>query len=242
MNGQNAECPSNIPQNPPPNPEPGTDWSTNRLTVDCEGQFELCYTLRAGDEANPQPTDCELVSVCVQVWYDTVDQVMELPPLPAWTSSNTTCAAQFANTGGYGEMSVIGLSVECDPIDDGNNGFYIFHRIDRSSCSDPPQEGELEPSGFYRADYLDGPLLVLFMGKSDITFSLQDFKICGDCIIRGEAEIGAYLFKTGGSFPLSHIMRDISQECLLLFRQFHVLLPLRQQNLQFYRLKYCIFY
>lgn len=129
MNGATAQCPSNIDPDPPPTPEPGTDWSTNRLTVDCAGQFHLCYTLRAGDEANPLPGDCEVASVCIDVWYDTPDQEMELPALPAWTSTDPSCAAQFANSGGYGEMSVQGLSAECDPIDDGNGNVYVFHRL-----------------------------------------------------------------------------------------------------------------
>jgi hypothetical protein len=42
-----AHCPSTISTTPPPAPQPGKPWSTNRLTVDCAGQFRLCYNLRA---------------------------------------------------------------------------------------------------------------------------------------------------------------------------------------------------
>jgi len=149
VNGGAAQCPSNISENPPPSPEPGTDWSTNRLTVDCAGEFELCYTLRAGDENNPQPTDCELVTVCVDFWYDTADETVELPPLPAWTSSNTSCASEFVNSGGYGEMSVLGLSIECDPVDDGSGDFYIFHRIGYCplECNNNPNLPECQNCG-----------------------------------------------------------------------------------------------
>ncbi|MFH2004985.1 MAG: hypothetical protein ABI333_00230 [bacterium] len=147
--GGGAQCPTNLPQNPPPNPEPGYDWSANRLNVDCAGQFELCYTLRAGDENNPDPVnDCVVVSVCVDAWYDTPGVVQDLPNLPGWTSSNTTCAAQFANSGGYGEMSVVGLSVECEDIDD-NGSAYIFHRIGYCplSCNTNPSAPECQNCG-----------------------------------------------------------------------------------------------
>ena len=129
MNGASASCPTSISPTPPPQPEPGTDWSANRLTVDCSGVFQLCYVLRAGDENAPNPTDCEVARACVDVWYDTPDQTMELAPLPSWTSSNSSCAGQFASTGGYGEMTVIGLSIECDNIDDGSGSAYVFHRV-----------------------------------------------------------------------------------------------------------------
>ena len=129
MNGADASCPTNLSQTPPPQPEPGQDFSTNRLTVDCAGHYELCFVLRAGDENDPQPTDCEVARSCVQVWYDTPDVTMELPALPSWTSSDYTCAGQFADSGGYAEMTVEGLSIECDAVDDGNGQPYVFHRI-----------------------------------------------------------------------------------------------------------------
>lgn len=147
--GGGAQCPTNLPSTPPPNPEPGYDWSTNRLNVDCAGQYELCYTLRAGDENNPDPVnDCIVVSVCVNAWYDTPGVVQDLPNLPSWTSGNTTCAAQFANSGGYGEMSVLGLSIECEDIDD-NGSFYIFHRIGYCplSCATNPTAPECQNCG-----------------------------------------------------------------------------------------------
>jgi len=147
--GGGAQCPTNISQTPPPAPEPGTDWSTNRLNVDCAGQYELCYTLRAGDENNPDPVnDCIVVSVCVDAWYDTPGVVQELPNLPSWTSANSTCAAQFANSGGYGEMSVLGLSIECEDIDDNGNS-YIFHRIGYCplSCNTNPTAPECANCG-----------------------------------------------------------------------------------------------
>lgn len=129
MNGTSAQCPTNPSSTPPPAPEPGYDWSTDRLTVDCSGQYELCYILRAGDETDPQPTDCEVARSCVQVWYDTPGVTMELPPLPSWTSTDPVCAGQFAGSGGYGEMSVVGMSIECDDVDDGAGNAYVFHRV-----------------------------------------------------------------------------------------------------------------
>ena len=128
--GGAASCPS-LPSgsSPPPVPQAGTNWSTDRLTVDCEGRFNLCYTLRAGNADSPSPTDCVVTRVCTgDFWYSTRDVTQELPPLPAWTSPDSTCARAFRDTGGYGEMSVLGLSVECDPIDEAGSE-YVFNRV-----------------------------------------------------------------------------------------------------------------
>lgn len=136
--GGAAMCPS-VPSTPPP-PVPPGNWSTDRLTVDCEGRFELCYTLRAGDFEAPSDTDCVLAETCVETWYAERDVTQELPPLPSWTSSDTACARQFRDSGGYGEMSVRGLSVECDAIDDGAGGRYVFNRVNYCplSCNTMP--------------------------------------------------------------------------------------------------------
>ncbi len=129
--GGGASCPE-LPSgaSPPPAPQAGTDWSTDRLTVDCEGRFELCYTLRAGTVDTASPSDCVVSRVCTgSFWYETRDAVQELPPLPAWTSADSACATAFRDSGGYGEMSVLGLSVECDPIDDGSGAEFVFNRV-----------------------------------------------------------------------------------------------------------------
>lgn len=127
--GGMAACPTTISPTPPPAPEPGQPWSTNRLTVDCEGHFELCYTLRAGSATTPSPTDCVVARVCTEAWYEVAGVAQEFPVLPGWTSTNPTCSAAFQNTGGYGEMSVLGFSRECDDIDDGMGGEYVFNRV-----------------------------------------------------------------------------------------------------------------
>lgn len=121
-------CPTNLSGTPPPAPQPGSVWSTNRLTVDCSGQFELCYTLRAGSAENPQASDCTVATSCTEFWYNEPGVPKELPPLPSWTSSNAACSASFANNGGYGEMTVKGISVECEAIDDGGEPL-VFHRV-----------------------------------------------------------------------------------------------------------------
>lgn len=132
-----GQCPT-IPATPPPTP-PG-DWSTSALTVDCEGRFELCYTLKAGDADAASPADCTLAEVCVETWYRERGVRQELPNLGGWSSSNTTCAQQFRDTGGYGEMSVRGLSVECDEIGGAGGGRYVFNRVNYCplSCNTMP--------------------------------------------------------------------------------------------------------
>lgn len=126
-----ARCPS-LPSgaSPPPAPMPGTNWTRNTLTVDCAGRFELCYTLRAGNAEMPMPSDCMLARVCTgSVWYPEAGREMRLPDLPSWTSADSACAQRFRDSGGYGEMSVRGLSLECEPIDDGAGGEYVFNRV-----------------------------------------------------------------------------------------------------------------
>ncbi|MFO0681898.1 MAG: hypothetical protein U0234_07605 [Sandaracinus sp.] len=139
----NAMCPRSITSVPPP-PEPGTDWSTDALTVDCAGQFHLCYTLRAGDATMPHDTDCVLAETCVDTWYPTANAMQTLPPLPAWTSSDTACALAFTTTGGYGEMSVQGLSIECNEIGDTSGSRYVFNRVRYcpTSCNTNPSAPE----------------------------------------------------------------------------------------------------
>jgi hypothetical protein len=122
------QCPTDLGQSPPPDPEPGHSWSTSRLTVDCAGRFELCYTLRAGDIENPSEDDCVVAHVCTEAWVEEAGVEQELPPLPGWSSDDPRCSAEFARGAGYAELSVLGLSVECDEIaEDGDH--HVFLRI-----------------------------------------------------------------------------------------------------------------
>jgi hypothetical protein len=123
-----ASCPAN-PGGPPPSPDPGLNWSADRLTVDCAGRFELCYTIKAGDAMAASASDCVLARTCVEDWYEEAGVTQELPPLPPWVSNDPSCAQRFQQMGGYGEMSVRGLSIECDPIDDGSGEEYVFNRV-----------------------------------------------------------------------------------------------------------------
>jgi hypothetical protein len=122
LSGANAMCPSSPTM-------PMGDWSTDTLKVDCAGHFKLCYELKAGNGMMPMPSDCSVAKVCVEADYLTANQVQTFPPLPGWVGSNGACATQFATTGGYGEMSVVGDSVTCDKVDDGNGGSYVFNRV-----------------------------------------------------------------------------------------------------------------
>jgi hypothetical protein len=134
-------CGSNVPEPPP---VPAGDWSSSTLNVDCAGQFELCFTIKAGDAANPRADDCVIMQQCVPVWYpeEGVDQA--LPPLAAWSSANSACARQFDTVGGYGEMTVLGESIECEAVDDGAGNPYVFHRTDYCppSCQNTPDTPE----------------------------------------------------------------------------------------------------
>ena len=119
VNGQ-AQCP------PLPIMQPATAWSTDRVTADCGGHFQLCYSIKAGDVANPQAGDCEIVKVCTEADY-TTGATKDFPSLPSWISTSAaakTCTLKFDQTGGYGEMSVVGTSITCDGV-----GPKVFNRV-----------------------------------------------------------------------------------------------------------------
>jgi hypothetical protein len=128
VNGQ-PQCPPDV------NMVPSQPWSTTRLTVDCGGYFKLCYSIKAGDGANPQPTDCEIVKVCTEAYYTTPNMPQDFPVLPAWLTgpAQATCVEQFVATGGYGEMSVVGESDECDQVN------KVFNHVTYCplECNDP---------------------------------------------------------------------------------------------------------
>jgi hypothetical protein len=123
------DCGKGLDQSKPP-PVPDGIWSKDTLNIDCAGQFKLCYTIKAGDVKAPSPDDCMIMQSCVDVWYAEVGKDQALDDLPSWSSPNTECAAKFDSSGGYGEMTVIGKSAECDVVDDGHGNPYVFHRTD----------------------------------------------------------------------------------------------------------------
>jgi hypothetical protein len=117
---------------------PAEPFSTNTLTVDCAGHFKLCYTLRAGKAETASPSDCIVAQVCTEADYNEADVAQPFPPLPSWVTSTpeqVACAQQFASSGGYGEMSVVGVSVECDTIEE-----KVFNRVNYCplTCSQNP--------------------------------------------------------------------------------------------------------
>ena len=124
-----AQCPAQTASSPPPpHAMAGTTFSTNFLTVDCTGQFELCYAIRAGDALHPAPTDCLVARVCTSAWYGASGVRQAFPPLPSWVGTDAACARRFVDMGGYGEMSVTGQSSECQHIDDRGQP-YVFNRV-----------------------------------------------------------------------------------------------------------------
>jgi hypothetical protein len=133
-----AQCPT--PTNPPA-PQPGSTWTTDTLKADCAGHFKVCFQLKAGTASSPQPTDCAIMApVCAEGDYTTANVTQPFPDLPSWTGSDVACAQKFATTGGYGEMTVIGESVRCDAVDDGQGNPLVFNRVQYcpQSCSANP--------------------------------------------------------------------------------------------------------
>jgi hypothetical protein len=82
---------------------PSVAWSTDTFTTDCAGHFILCYSLKAGDGKNPQPSDCVFAHVCAEADYTTASQPQMWPALPGWitsTEAQAACARAFEDTGG----------------------------------------------------------------------------------------------------------------------------------------------
>lgn len=129
VQGGQIQCPSDFSM------APSQSWSTDTLQVDCTGSFTLCYTIKAGDGKNPQPSDCVITKACATAYYSTANQVQMWPDLKGWISSPSmgACVDQFKNTGGYGQMSVDGQSDECELVD------KVFQTVTYCplSCNDP---------------------------------------------------------------------------------------------------------
>jgi hypothetical protein len=127
-----------------PPPTPAEDWNTSTLSADCGGQFKLCYTMKAGLVGSPKADDCVVMSSCVDIWYAQPGKELALPSLPGWSSSDAACSKRFIEVGGYGEMSVLGKSIECDAVDDGHGQPYVFKRASYCppSCSTTPERLE----------------------------------------------------------------------------------------------------
>jgi hypothetical protein len=118
----------NVTGSPPP-PTPSGNWSSTTLTVDCVGEWRLCYTLKAGDVMHPHSTDCTLAHVCTSAYYSHAGRAQTFPALPAWRSTNTACSRSFFRSGGYGEMSVVGTTGDCQHIGASSGGPYVFNRV-----------------------------------------------------------------------------------------------------------------
>jgi hypothetical protein len=123
------------PPDPPPT-VPNGSFTPSTLQVDCAGHFKLCFTLKAGDPSKPQPGDCTLAQVCTETDYTTAGKEQAVPDLGPWATADASCSQQFATTGGYGEMSVKGTSVECDEVPD-----HVFNRVGYcpTSCNQDPK-------------------------------------------------------------------------------------------------------
>lgn len=112
-----AACP---PFDDAGNPVVAPTWTTDTLQGDCTGAYTICYTMKAGDPQNPQPTDCVVATVCTtQSHYDDAGAVQSLPPLPSWITdggADLTCGQSFAANGGYAIVTLQGQSDECENV------------------------------------------------------------------------------------------------------------------------------
>ena len=79
--------------------------------------------------------------MCCEYTLPAADVVQEMPVLPSWLANDPTsvaCAKTFVANGGYGEMTVVGESDECDHVDKPFN--YVTYCP--LSCNDNPTAPE----------------------------------------------------------------------------------------------------
>jgi hypothetical protein len=139
------QCPSNLTAGTMPQKPTTGSWSTDSLTADCAGHFQLCYALKAGDVNEPKANDCVVARVCTSGDYTTAGKAQTFPPLPHWVSNDTACVGKFVSQGGYSEMTVVGESVRCDDVSDEGSPL-VFRRggFCPLSCADTPSLPECQ--------------------------------------------------------------------------------------------------
>jgi hypothetical protein len=121
---------------------PSSVWSSDTLTVDCAGDYNLVFRIHAGDAKNKHAEDCTLGEVSIQTGFvearksvNDPEVVNTLPDLPAWVGKDDACAKKWEHdtpedvSPGYGDMIVKGKSVQCDEIDDGHGNEFVFHTV-----------------------------------------------------------------------------------------------------------------
>jgi hypothetical protein len=122
----------------PAYPKPGETWSPDTVIADCAGNFTLCYQIKAGDAMNRKATDCIVGKSCVTGNYVTPGMKQTFPPMPTWHTTDSACIGQFAKTGGYWEMTVVGTSITCDTLPD---HVFNFGGFCPSDCNGAPDGG-----------------------------------------------------------------------------------------------------
>ena len=91
------------------------------------GSSPSATRIKAGDAEAPAATDCIVGQSCTTAYYAEPNVAQDLPPLGPWLSTDPACARQFAATGGYGEMTVVGVTLDCQQIGAPNHP-YVFSR------------------------------------------------------------------------------------------------------------------
>jgi hypothetical protein len=98
-----------------PAPLPKQAWSKQRIRSTCAGSGQLCFRLRQGDAEHPTNDDCVLAEHCTDFTYKGDNKYLELPPIDAWTVSDTACAYKFEAEDGYLEFAN-DSDLGCEPV------------------------------------------------------------------------------------------------------------------------------
>jgi hypothetical protein len=99
-----------------PQPVPRTPWSKQRIRSTCAGSGELCVTLKQGDWEHPGADDCVLARKCTPFTYNGENKVLELPPIEAWSVTDSACAYKFEANDGYLEFEN-DSQLGCTPVE-----------------------------------------------------------------------------------------------------------------------------
>jgi hypothetical protein len=96
-----------------PQPAPAAPWTGVKVSSACQGNAELCVSIRAGDAKNVSSEDCTLSTRCSSIAYATPNQIIDALPLSGWTAESSNCAQRHEQLGAYLEFTVRSATLGC---------------------------------------------------------------------------------------------------------------------------------
>jgi hypothetical protein len=96
-----------------PQPAPSAAWTGVKVSSACQGNAEICVSIRAGNAKTPSSDDCTLATRCSSVAYTTPNQIVEALPFAGWTAESSNCAKRHEQLGAYLEFTARSTTLGC---------------------------------------------------------------------------------------------------------------------------------